>query len=48
VTATTAKTISATPTPTSTTETVISDGNAMAYIGMEIGLAIVAAVAVAL
>jgi hypothetical protein len=47
-TATTAKTVAATPTPTNTTETVISDGNAMAYIGMEIGLAVVAAMAVAL
>jgi hypothetical protein len=48
VTATTAKTEAATPTSTTTVaETVISDGNTIAYIGMEIGL-VVAAMAVAL
>jgi hypothetical protein len=47
--ATTAKTVAATPTSTSAVaETVISDGNTMAYIGMEIGLAVVAAMAAAL
>jgi hypothetical protein len=49
VTATAAKTVAATPTSTTTVaETVISDGNTIAYIGMEIGLAVVAAMAVAL
>jgi hypothetical protein len=49
VTATTAKTVAATPTSTSTVaETVLSDGNTIEYFGMEIGLAVVAAMAVAL
>jgi hypothetical protein len=49
VTATTAKTVAATPASTSTVaETVISDGGTIAYIGMKIGFAVVAAMAVAL